>query len=84
MQFARVGNDHYAAQLVAAEWGVREINELIDRQRELIEELEERRFDLTSAKIVLDSFMVTLTLHLQERHRLRAVSNAMITEVAAA
>ena len=84
MQSARVGNDHYAAQLVAAELGVREINEFIDRQRELIEELEERRFDLTSAKIVLDSFMVTLTLHLQERHRLRAVSNAMITEVAAA
>ena len=84
MQSARVGNDRYVAQLVEAEWGVREINEFIDRQRELIEELEERRFDLTSAKIVLDSFMVTLTLHLQERHRLRAVSNAMITEVAAA
>ena len=75
MQSARVGNDRYVAQLVEAEWGVREINGLIDRQR---------RFDLTSAKIVLDSFIVTLTLYLQERHRLRAVSNAKITEAAAA
>ena len=73
MQSARVGNDHPVAQLVQAEWGVREINELIDRQRELIEELEESRSDLTSAKIVLDSFIVTLTLHLQERHQLRAM-----------
>ena len=41
MQSARVGKDHPVAQLVEAEWGVREINELIDRQRKLIEELEE-------------------------------------------
>ena len=67
MQSAGVGKDHYVAQLVDVEWGVREINELIDRQRKLIEELQESRFDLTSAKIVLDSLIVTLTLHLQER-----------------
>ena len=84
MQSARVGKDHSVAQLVHVEWGVREINELIDRQRELIEELEESRSDLTSAKIVLDSLIVTLTLHLQERDQLRAMFNAEMAEVFAA
>ena len=84
MQSARVGNDHSVAQLVEAEWGVREINELIDRQRELIEELEERRFDLTSAKIVLDSFIVTLTLLLARARSASCGVNAKMTEAVAA
>ena len=81
MQSARVGEDHPVAKLVHVEWGVREISELIDRQRKLIEELQESRSDLTSAKIVLDSLIVTLTLHLQERNQLRAIFNAEMAEV---
>jgi len=81
MQWARVGEDHPVAQLVHVEWGVREIDELIDRQRKLIEKLQESRSDLTSAKIVLDSLMVTLTLHLQKRDQLGAMFNAEMAEV---
>ena len=84
MQLARVGKDHPVAQLVHVEWGVREINELIDRQRKLVKELHESRSDFTSAKIVLDSLMVTLTLHLQKRDQLRAMFNAEMAEVFAA
>ena len=75
MQSARVREDHPVTQLVHVEWGVRIINELIDRQRKLIEKLRESRSDLTSAKIVLDSLIVTLTLHLQERDRLLSMLN---------
>ena len=81
MQSAGVGEDHPVAQLVHVEWEVREIKELIDRQRKLIEKLQESRSDLTSAKIVLDSLVVTLTLHLQERDQLRAMFNAEMAEV---
>ena len=81
MQSARVGEDHPVAQLVHVEWVVREINELIDRQRKLIEKLQASKSDLTSAKIVLDSLIVTLTLHLQERNQLRAIFNAEMAEV---
>ena len=84
MQSAHVGEDHPVAKLVHVERGVREINELIDRQRKLIEELRESRSDFTSAKIVLDSLIVTFTLHLQERDQLRAMFNAEMAEVFAA
>ena len=84
MQSARVGEDHPVAQLVHVERGVREINELIDRQRKLIKELHESSSDFTSAKIVLDSLIVTLTLHLQKRDQLRAMFNAEMAEVFAA
>ena len=81
MQSARVGEDHPVAQLVHVEWGVREISELIDRQRKLIEKLQESRSDLTSANIVLDSLLVTLTLHLQKRDQLLPMFNAEMAEV---
>ena len=81
MQSARVGEDHPVAQLVHVEWVVREINELIVRQRKLIEKLQGSRSDLTSAKIVLDSLMLTLTLHLQKRDQLGAMFNAEMAEV---
>ena len=84
MQSARVGEDHPVAQLVHVEWMVREINGLVDRQRKLIEKLQESRSDLTSAKIVLDSLIVTLTLHLRERDQLLAMFNAEMAEVFAA
>jgi hypothetical protein len=63
------------------EWVVRELSELVDRQRKLIEKLQESRSDLTSAKIVLDSLMVSLTLHLHERDQLRAMFNAEMAEI---
>lgn len=81
MQWARVGEDHPVARLVHVEWVVREISELVDRQRKRIEKLQESRSDLTSAKIVLDSLMVSLTLHLHERDQLRAMFNAEMAEV---
>ena len=81
MQSARVGEDHPVAQLVHVEWVVREINELIVRQRKLIEKLQGSRSDLTSAKIVLDSLVVSLTLHLHERDQLRAMFNAEMAEI---
>ena len=84
MQSGRIGEDHPVAQLVYVERGVREINELIDRQRKLIEKLQESRSDLTSAKIVLDSLIVTLTLHVQKRDQLRSMFNAEMAEVFAA
>ena len=84
MQSARFGEDHPVTQLVHVEWVVRELNELVDRQRKLIEKLQESRSDLTSAKIVLDSLIVTLTLHLQKRDQLRSMFNAEMAEVFAA
>ena len=84
MQSARVGEDHPVAQLVHVESVVRELNELVDRQRKLIEKLQESRSDFTSAKIVLDSLIVTLTLHLQKRDQLRSMFNAEMAEVFAA
>ena len=63
-------------ELLEAEWGVAEINELIERQRLLIEQLGYEGYDTTSARIVFDSLRVSLALYLQERHRLRAVLNS--------
>jgi hypothetical protein len=64
-----------AIELAEAERRVPETNALIDRQRELIEELEGDGIDFTSAKIVLDSLLVTLSLCVQDRHRLRTSLN---------
>ena len=71
MQSLSITENWDAAKLAEAERRVPEINALIDRQRELIEELEQHGIDLTSAKIVLDSLIVTLSLYVQDRHRLR-------------
>ena len=71
MQSLSITENWDAAELAEAERRVPEINALIDRQRELIEELEQHGIDLTSAKIVLDSLIVTLSLYVQDRHRLR-------------
>ena len=62
-------------ELIEAEWRIAEINALIERQRRLIEELANEGHDITSAQIVFDSLLVSLYLHVQDRHRLRAVSN---------
>jgi hypothetical protein len=63
------------SELLEAGRRVAEIHALIERQRQLIEELGYEGHDITSAQIVLDSLLVSLSLHLQDRHRLRATLN---------
>jgi hypothetical protein len=65
--------DWGVSKLAEAERGVPEINALIERQRQLIEELERDGHDLTSAMIVFDSLLVSLSLCVQDRHRLRTM-----------
>ena len=60
-------------ELLEAERRVAKTNAHIERQRQLIEELGYQGYDITSAQIVFDSLCVSLSLHLQERHRLRAM-----------
>lgn len=82
MHFGDLGNK--SAQLAEAERRVPEVNALIDRQRQLIEDLELHGIDLTSAKIVLDSLLVSLSLYVQSRHQLRRTLNGGRTKATAA
>jgi len=75
MQFGATGHVSKSDRLAEAERRVPEVNALIDQQRQLIEELELHGIDLTSAKIVLDSLLLSLLLYVQDRHRLRAMLN---------
>jgi hypothetical protein len=65
----------HMTELLEAERRVVESNFLIERQRQLIEELGYEGCDITSAQIVFDSLCVIPSLHLQDRHRLRAILN---------
>ncbi|HEX7235249.1 MAG TPA: hypothetical protein VF243_08265 [Nitrosospira sp.] len=71
-------------ELLETEQRVAESNALIERQRRLIEELGFKGHDFTSEQIVFDSLLVSLSLHLQERHRLRSTWKAKIAEPSAA
>jgi hypothetical protein len=62
-------------ELLEAERRVVESNALIEYQRHLIDELAYDGHDITSAQIVLDSLLVSLSLQVQDRHRLRAMLN---------
>ena len=84
MHSGDLGINRKAAQLAEAERRVPEVNALIDRQRQLIEDLELHGVDLTSAKIVLDSLLVSLSLYVQDRHRLRAALNGGWAQATAA
>jgi hypothetical protein len=77
MHFLNAGTFPMATALAEAERRVPEVNALIDRQRQLIEELEQHGVDLTSAKIVLDSLLLSLSLSVQDRHRLRITLNRL-------
>jgi hypothetical protein len=57
-------------ELIEAEWRVAESLVLIDRQRQLIEQLEDEGSDVASAQVVLDSLLVSLDLHMRYRDRL--------------
>jgi hypothetical protein len=63
------------SELLEAERRVAECNALIERQRQLIEELAHDGHYITSAQIVFDSLLVSLSLHVQDRQRLRAMLN---------
>lgn len=67
-----------------AERRVSETLASIQCQRQLIEELERDGHDLTSARIVLDSLLVSLSLCLQDRHRRRVMLNAKCAAASAA
>jgi hypothetical protein len=84
MQSFHFTDNRCSAELAEAERRVPEINVLIDRQRQLIDELEQRGVDHTSAKIVLDSLTVTLSLYVQDRHRLRTTLHVRRPEASAA
>jgi hypothetical protein len=62
-------------ELLETERRVAECNVLIERQRQLIEKLGYKGHNITSAQIMFDSLCVSLSLHLQERQRLRAILN---------
>jgi len=71
-------------ELIGTEQRVAESNALIERQRRLIEELGFKGHDFTSEQIVFDSLLVSLSLHLQERYRLRSTWMAKAEEASAA
>lgn len=72
------------AELAEAELQIPRLNATIERQRILIEELEAEGQDVTSAKIVFDSFFVSLSLYVRIRHRLREALNVKWTRANAA
>jgi hypothetical protein len=59
------------SDLAEAERRLLEISVLIERQRQLIKELELDGHDLTSAQIVLDSLLISRSLYVQARYRVR-------------
>ena len=71
-------------ELLATEQRLAESNILIERQRRLIEELGFKGHDFSSEQIIFDSLLVSLSLHLQERDRLRSKWRAKIQQVNAA
>ena len=84
MQSFHIGSNWNAPELAEAERRVPEINALIDHQRELIEKLAGHGLDITSAKIIFDSLLVSLSLCVQDRARLRSLLNARRAEAIAA
>lgn len=75
MQYVSVGDNRHAPELLEADRRVAEIHALVERQRQLIEKLGLAGHDITSAQIVFDSLCASLSLQLQDRHRLRAKLN---------
>lgn len=71
-------------ELLATEQRLAESNILIERQRRLIEELGFKGHDFSSEQIIFDSLLVSLSLHLQERYRLRSKWRAKTQEANAA
>ena len=64
-----------SAQSAEQDGQVPELHARIDRQRQVIEQLAAEGHDITSAQIILDSLLLSLFLHVQERHRLNTTLN---------
>jgi hypothetical protein len=62
-------------ELLEAERRVIEGNALVESHRKLIEKLAFEGRDIASAQIVFDSLLISLSLHVQDRHRLRSMLN---------
>jgi len=60
------------AASIEADSRITELHAKIDQQRRLIEELAIEGHDYVSATIVLNSFQLSLSLYLKERHWLRS------------
>jgi len=67
----RVSDDWVITELAEAERRIQELNALIECQRQIVEESEQRGYDATSAKIVLESLQVSLSLYVQALDRLQ-------------
>ena len=69
----RVSDDWGIIELVEAKRRIQELNALIECQRQIVEESEQRGYDATSAKIVVKSLHVSLSLYVQARDRLQII-----------
>jgi len=67
----RVSDDWGITELEEAERRIQELNALIECQRQIVEESEQRGYDATSAKIVRESLHVSLSLYVQALDRLQ-------------
>jgi hypothetical protein len=67
----RFSDDWGIIELAEAERRIQELNALIECQRQIVEESEQRGYDATSAKIVLESLHVSLCLYVQALDRLQ-------------
>lgn len=72
------------ADFAEAERRVREFHSLIERQRQLIEDLRQGGGNLTSAWTVYESLLISLSLSVRDRHRLRPMLGVEIVETIAA
>lgn len=84
MQSLAIPDNPSLPQLAEVERRLLQIHTLIERQRELIEKLHEQGDDLTSPMIVFDSLHVSLSLYLQQRHRLRSMRIAQSAQAGVA
>jgi hypothetical protein len=64
--------DYFMIELSEIERRIAECNARIEHQRLVIEELREEGRDFTSAKAVFDSLYLSLSVHVRDRHQLRA------------
>jgi hypothetical protein len=66
---------HLVTKLAEAGRRVLEFNTRVDEQRQLLENLAAQGQDTMSAQIVFDSLLISVFLHVQERHRLDMMLN---------
>jgi hypothetical protein len=67
-------------ELLEAERPLAESHGLFERQLQIIEELGYEGCDVASAQIVFDTWLVSLSMRLQDRQRLRGMLNVKAVE----